>query len=159
MSDREGEPITAREALLAYLVEQGVRQADDPPDAWFDDPWYRYPIGGRRVPVFPLFLIRRSLTLHDLNHLISGYDLSLRGEVENAAWELGSGGCGRYVFFWVDRTIIVLLGLLSVPRTVVRAFRAGRSCRNLYQLDPNHALAASIDDLRRWASGDLATVG
>ena len=29
--------MTAREALLANLVDQGVREADDPPDAWFND--------------------------------------------------------------------------------------------------------------------------
>ena len=110
------------------------------------------------MPVFPLFRLRRSLTLHDLNHLISGYDLSLRGEVENAAWELGSGGCGRYVFFWVDRIIIVLLGLLGMPRAVARAFRAGRRYRNLYQLDPDDALAADIEDLRRWARRDSELV-
>ena len=152
--------MTAREALLAYLVDQGVRQTDDPPEAWFDDPWYRYPIGGRRVPVFPLFRLRRSLTLHDLNHLISGYDLSLRGEVESAAWELGSGGCGRYVFWWVDRTTLTLLGLLGMPRAVVRAFRAGQSYRNLYKLDRDDALAAHIEDLRGWArGGELPTLG
>lgn len=154
--------MTAREALLAFLVEQDVRKPDDPPDAFFNDPWYRYPIGSRRVPVFPLLLLRRSLTLHDLNHLISGYGLSLRGEVENAAWELGSGGCGRYVFWWVDRTFITLLGLVSMPRAVARAFRAGRGQRNLYRMrDRDEALAADIEDLRRWArrESELAMAG
>lgn len=153
--------MTARDALLAYLVEQGVRQPDDPPDAWFNDPWYRYPIGGRRVPVFPLFGLLPSLTLHDLNHLISGYDLSLRGEIENAAWELGSGGCGRYVFWWVDRSFITLLGLLSMPRAVIRAFRAGRGQRNLYRLDRDTALATDIEAVRRWArrEGEGARAG
>ena len=150
--------MTAREALLAYLVEQGARKPDDPPDAWFNDPWYRYPIGDRRVPVFPMFWLRRSLTLHDLNHLISGYDLSLRGEVENAAWELGSGGCGRHVFFWVDRMVAALLGLLFAPQAVLRAFRAGRCHRNLYRLDRDEALAADIEDLRRWARRDSELV-
>jgi hypothetical protein len=111
--------------------------------------------------VFPLLRLRRSLTLHDLNHLISGYDLSPRGEAESAAWELGSGGCGRYVFFWIDRMFIGFLGLLFAPGVVVRAFRAGRGHRNLYQLDRDEALAADIEDLRRWARRDaeLATFG
>ena len=63
------------------------------------------------------------------------------------------------VFWWVDRTFITLLGLLSMPQAVIRAFRAGRGQRNLYQLERDDALAADIEDLRRWASGEQATVG
>ena len=84
--------MNARDALIEYFVNQQVVGPDNDPAAWFDDPWYRVPIGKYRIPILPLFGLRPSLTLHDLNHLISGYDLSPRGEVQSAAWELGSGG-------------------------------------------------------------------
>ena len=41
------------------------------------------------------------------------------------------------------------------------AFGSGRGYRNLYQLDRDDALAADIEDLRRWArrGGELTAVG
>jgi hypothetical protein len=145
--------LRAREALIAYLVEQEVLGPEDPADAWFEDGWYRFPVGERRVPVLPLFGLRPSLTLHDLNHLLSGYDLSPRGELQNAAWELGSGGCSRHWFWWVDRTALALIGLIAMPRLTVAAYREGRGQRNLYAMDPDEALEADIEALRRWSLG------
>ena len=29
----------------------------------------------------------------DLHHILSGYGMTWRGEIELSAWELGSGGC------------------------------------------------------------------
>ena len=144
--------MTARQALLEYLVEQKVLEPHTPPESWFGDGWYRIPIGKRRIPVFPLGRLRPSLTLHDLNHLISGYDLSLRGELQSAAWELGSGGCSRHLFFWVDRCTLVVFGLLLAPRITLAAFRSGLGHRNLYRMNTDVALASEIDELRRWAA-------
>ena len=143
--------MNARDALIEYLVDQQVIGPDDDPAAWFDDPWYRVPIGKHRIPILPLFGLRPSLTLHDLNHLISGYDLSPRGEVQSAAWELGSGGCGRHVFWWVDRSFLFLMGLVLMPRVTLGALRAGTKQRNLYSMQTATALASDVEELRRWA--------
>lgn len=34
----------------------------------------------------------KALILHDINHLITGYDTNWTGECEVSAWELASGG-------------------------------------------------------------------
>jgi len=87
--------MTVKQVLFDWLVERGLADPAGPPEKWLDDRWYRLPLGGRPVRVFPLlFGLKESVTLHDLHHLVSGYDTSWRGEHEVAAWEIGSGGCG-----------------------------------------------------------------
>ena len=43
--------------------------------------------------------------------LPGGYSTKLVGELELAAWELASGGCGLNLFFWLDRFLALALGL------------------------------------------------
>jgi len=51
---------------------------------------------GRTVPIKPMLVQQQQrLLLHDVHHLVTGYDTSFRGELELAAWELASPGCAR----------------------------------------------------------------
>ncbi len=143
----------AQQALSRYFVEEGVFPAGTSADDWVGDRWYR--IGG--LPVFPLVgKIKQSLILHDLHHVVTGYHTTWRGELELAGWELGSGGCARHLFFWVDRLVAVLLGLIFQPRLTLRAFRKGWRQRNLYPLQASQALAIEIDELRRYVRREAA---
>jgi len=74
---------------------------------------------------------RRAVRIHDLHHIVTGYQTDLRGEAEIAAWELASG-CLR----WPAATILNLfalgLGILIAPRRLARAWARGRATTNLY---------------------------
>ncbi len=74
---------------------------------------------------------RRALAAHDLHHLMTGYPMTMRGEFQMAAWELGAG---RYPHWGASLmcTPLVLAGLLWSPAAILRAFRAGRRNRSLY---------------------------
>ena len=74
---------------------------------------------------------RRAVPLHDLHHIVTGYDTTWTGEAEIAAWELGSG-CSRYGAAWALNLMAFPLGLLIAPRRTWRAFRRSRSHDNLY---------------------------
>ncbi len=130
-----------REALIQYFADQGIGN----PDEWYQDNWYR--IG--KLPVYPMWGLKDSLILHDIHHLVTGYDTSPRGELELAGWELGSGGCAQHKLFWVDRLFFALLGLILAPAATWKAFRRGWKQRNLYRLEAEKALAMDVAELRR----------
>jgi hypothetical protein len=142
---------TTESELSRYLAARGIIEPGDPPERWYADNWLYYRIGSWRVPFFPLMGLREPTLLHDLNHLLSGCDTTWAGEFEIASWELASGGCSRFAFFWADRLIFVLLGLLLAPLPTIRGFRGGRGHRNAYCLDPACVLKLPFTEVQRIA--------
>ena len=115
-----------REKLHAHYEEEGLGV----PDGWF-----AVVIRRRRFRLFPLGPLQTLLTLHDLHHMLSGYESSVAGEAEVIAWELGSGGYGRFWYAWFDAFKILVLALLF-PRRFRAAFKRGKQFKNLYNEDP-----------------------
>ena len=118
-------------------------------DEWLALDWVRVRIGARLVPLIPLWGLRKALVAHDLHHAVLGYPTTWRGELEIAAWELASGGCGWNLPFWGDRLLGLGLGLVFCPRATLRAARAGVGRRNLFGRGIDELLAADVDALRR----------
>jgi len=73
-----------------------------------------------------------ALRLHDLHHILTGYDTSIAGEAELSAFELGSG-CGRYVAAFGFDLAGTGLGALIAPRRTFRAFVRGRASSSLFR--------------------------
>ena len=74
---------------------------------------------------------QRAIDAHDRHHLITGYPLTLTGEIQLAAWEWGAG---RYPDWRATAfcSPLILAGALFLPRRTWRAFRQGRQCESLY---------------------------
>ena len=74
---------------------------------------------------------RRALRAHDLHHAMTGYPMTMRGEFQMAAWELGAGRYPdwRATLFCAP---LVLAGIAWSPRAIWRAWRAGCKSRSLY---------------------------
>ncbi len=120
--------LTLREARAQYFRANGI--ADD---GGYAQQWVRIKLGPVPV-VFPNTAGRRAALLpHDLHHVATGYDTTLVGEAEIGAWELASG-CRHYYVAWILNLGAVVTGMFLAPRRVVRAFRRGRQCTNLYHL-------------------------
>ena len=116
-----------REARARYFAENGFG------DGGYDDRFVVLRAGGIPVLVFPNTKQRvRSVRIHDVHHVLTGYATSWRGEAEIAAWELASG-CRDHRAAWFLNVGAALVGLVIAPRAVGRAFRRGRSTRNLYE--------------------------
>ena len=143
--------MTVKQVLFDWLVEGGLADPADPLEKWLDDHWFRFPFQGRPVRIFPLVLgFKDSITLHDLHHILGGYGMTWRGEIELAAWELGSGGCAWRPYAWVDRVFRTLGGLLLMPAGTVHAFVRGAGAdRNLYGLRASEVLPMEFGQLRR----------
>ncbi len=101
----------------------------------FTAKWVQVRLGPIRFP-FPNPKQRREVIyLHDLTHLLTGYDTSWTGEGEIAAWELASGFPRKYWIGWIYPPMTFSVGLLISPIKVLRAFWRGWRQPNLYKLD------------------------
>jgi hypothetical protein len=94
-------------------------------------PKWRFRLGPLTVTL-PNFAWRQAaIDAHDMHHLITGYPLTLRGEIQLAAWEWGAG---RYPDWRATAfcTPLIVAGALIMPRRTLIAFRAGRNAQSLY---------------------------
>jgi hypothetical protein len=72
-----------------------------------------------------------AIDAHDMHHLITGYPLTMRGEIQLAAWEWGAG---RYPDWRATAFCapLILAGAIIMPRRTWRAFCEGRNGHSLY---------------------------
>lgn len=97
--------------------------------------WVQVRLGPFKIP-FPNPKLRREVIyLHDLTHLVTGYDTSWTGEGEIAAWELASGFPRKYWIGWIYPPMTFSIGLIISPKKVLQAFARGWKQPNLYKLD------------------------
>jgi hypothetical protein len=92
---------------------------------------------------------RRAVRIHDLHHIVTGYQTDLRGESEIAAWELASG-CWRWPAALGLNLTGLGLGAVIAPRRILRAWARGRRTRNLYteRGGIDHLLPRTVDETR-----------
>lgn len=142
---------TTAEVLWSHVHREDLCPGSETLEAWREVRWIRARVRERAIPILPVVGYRDSLVLHDVHHVLTGYSTRLGGELELAAWELASGGCGRHVLFWIDRSLALLLGLAFLPRRTIRAWRRGRGCRNLYRTPGgvDELLATDFEELAR----------
>ncbi len=115
----------------------------------YDETWVPVKVGPAE------FLIRntasrvRSVRLHDVHHLVTGYATTLTGESLIGAWELGSG-CRDHFAAWFLNVSASAFGIVLAPRSLWRAFVRGRHSENLYGGEWSDALLdRTVGDLRR----------
>jgi hypothetical protein len=126
---------------MAAALEEHLRASGLPPDAGDSEPFAVVKVGPMSYPIPNTRSRKRAVRIHDLNHLVSGYRTDREGELEISAWELASGGCGRYSAAWVLDLAGMLGGFLVCPGRTVHAFTRGRGQRNLYPYEPDDLLA------------------
>ena len=133
-----------REARARYFAENGLG------DGGYGDRFVVLRVAGIPALVLPNTKQRvRSVRIHDVHHVLTGYATSWRGEAEIAAWELASG-CRDHWAAWGLNLSAALIGLCFAPRAVWRAFRSGLLCRNLYEREwDDGILDRSVGELRR----------
>jgi len=148
---------TVRAARALYFETNGFGA-----DGGYGDRWVPVKVGPAE------FLIRntasrvRSVRLHDLHHIATGYPTTLEGEALIGAWELGSN-CRDHLAAWFLNASAFAFGVVLAPRQLWRAFVRGRRSRNLYRGEWDEALLdRTVGDLRRELGVDgphLATAG
>lgn len=73
---------------------------------------------------------KRVVPLHDLHHVLTGYETTWVGEAEIGAWELRAG-CNAFIAYFLNGGGVII-GLFLSPHRVWHAFRAAKGQRTLY---------------------------
>ena len=103
------------------------------PNGGYGDRWVR--VESKPIPFYFPNLPSRvaAARLHDLHHIVAGYETDWPGEAEIAAWEIASG-CARYHAAWILNLGAFGAGLVIAPKRLFRAFLRGRHAKtNLYK--------------------------
>jgi hypothetical protein len=74
---------------------------------------------------------KRVIPLHDLRHVLTGYETTWIGEAEIGAWELRAG-CTTLIAYFPNRSGVII-GLCISPAGVWRAFVAAKGQHTLYR--------------------------
>jgi hypothetical protein len=75
---------------------------------------------------------QRILHIHDIHHLVAGFETSMRGESEISAWEISSGCRSNWFAFYIN-TLGVMSLLPMNPKRIWKAFKLGKRTKNLYK--------------------------
>lgn len=102
-------------------------------DGGYDEPWAEASFGPVPYAVPNPPTRAAALRVHDLHHVLTDHGTSWREESEISAWELGSGGAGRYPYAWFIALFGLFVGLVALPVATWRAFLRGRGSSNLYR--------------------------
>jgi hypothetical protein len=122
-----------------------------PPDGGARDAWFHVRLGPLRVPLPNPPARQRAVLIHDINHVLTGYNATFSdGEMSIAAYEVGTG-CGRVWVAWALNLPLMALGAIVRPRRVFLAFARGREARSLYDDSVDRAAlqTMSVDAVRR----------
>jgi hypothetical protein len=134
---------TVREVIERQRTKSGMAA-----DGGVSDRWVVLRLGRIPMPFLNTSARRKALAAHDVNHLVAGVNTGNVGEAEISAWELASGGCGKYPAAWMLDLAGMLLGMVW-PIKVTKAFAAGRRMKNAYAFDIDEILAMSMMELRQ----------
>lgn len=91
-------------------------------------------IGPIRLPIPNTAARKEIIWLHDLHHLLNGYDTSWRGEGQVSAWEVAAGGFGSKLYIWALVLGALSVGMFLYPASCFKAFVRGTNCRPILSL-------------------------
>ena len=135
--------LTLREARQEYFDRSGFNEQS------YTSKWARFQLGPIPLLIPNFSTRRRAVRLHDLHHVLTGYETTWLGEAEVSAWEAGSGGA-PYLTVWMLMTFAMVIGVFIDKDAVCRAYRRGCGSRNLFFKDfDDRMLDISLREMRR----------
>jgi hypothetical protein len=118
---------TVREARALYFEVNGFGA-----DGGYSKKWVPVKMGPAQFVIKNTKGRVRSVRLHDLHHIATGYATTLEGEALIGAWELASS-CRDHWAAWFLNATAFAFGIVLSPRALWRAFVRGRYSSNLYE--------------------------
>lgn len=116
-------------------------------DGGYSDKWVDLKVGPLHLP-FPNTAARvKAVGVHDLHHLVTGYQTDLRGEAEISAWELGAG-CKRLAVAWFLDLAAMPMGAVLAPKRLFKAYVRGRRSDTLYGRPYQPLLTQTVGQVR-----------
>jgi len=116
-----------RDALTQHYVKHGL-----PLDGGASNPWFNVHIGPMTIRLPNPPARRRAVVMHDINHIVTGYNTTFsEGEMSIAAFEVGAG-CGRLAIVWFINLSLLAIALVVHPRVAFAGFVRGRRSASIY---------------------------
>lgn len=140
--------MTVEEALTVFFGSEHLgREA-------YEDAVNYAKIGPITIPFPNPSARRRIVYLHDVNHILSGYDTTYGGEGEVSAWELASGFPRHCWIGYFYAPIAFTAGLFVAPLRMWKAWKRGRKEKNSCHapLSREQMMATKVGELRRMLS-------
>lgn len=100
-------------------------------DGGYNDRWVEIKLGPITFTIPNTKSRVRAVRVHDLHHIVTEYQTTLKGESEIAAWEVATG-CRDLYTAWNLNLSAFGFGVLVWPGAIWRAFLRGRRSRNFY---------------------------
>jgi hypothetical protein len=117
---------TLREARKHYFA---VNRFGD--NGGYDERWVQVKLGPVPFAIPNTASRVRAVKVHDLHHILTGYQTDIVGEFEISAWEIAAG-CKDFYAAWVLNLSGITGGMLVAPRRIARAFARGLASTSLY---------------------------
>lgn len=120
----------------------------------FSESEYSSTIAKVKLGIVPIYFYnfkdrRSALAVHDVHHILTGYDTSLLGEAQVSAWEIGSTSRKDLNWAYVYVALGFITGLVLDRDKTIKAYEKGLRCRNFYgkKLSPK-MLSQTLGELR-----------
>lgn len=73
---------------------------------------------------------KKNVQFHDINHIITGFDTTWKGESSVSAWEISSGGWTNNFIPWILTLWAMGLGVIFHTKSTIQAFKKGLTMNN-----------------------------
>ena len=136
---------TVNQSLQLYFIKENLGK-----DGGLNEAWGRIRIWKFYIPIPNIKARKKVLVLHDIHHIVTGYNGDWKGEASIGAWEVASG-CGEYLVAWYFNLGAMGVGLFIYPRSVFSAFIRGRRTENLYHhtISQEQAVQMQVGELQK----------
>jgi hypothetical protein len=109
--------------------------------------WFKF--GFIYIPMPNLASRSENLYLHDISHVVTGNDVSWKGESSTGSWEIGAGGWMNLWFPMILTIWSMGIGVMFYTKASYRAFQKGKTMYNAGTcgIPLNELLPLSIEEL------------
>ena len=96
---------TVKQSLQSYFQKENLGE-----DGGLSKSWGKIKVWRIYIPIPNIKARKKVLVMHDIHHIVTGYDGNWQGEVSIGAWEVASG-CGEYWVAWYLNLAAMGVGL------------------------------------------------
>jgi hypothetical protein len=112
--------------------------------------WFHIKAGIINIPLPNIKARVEVAKIHDIHHVLTGYEATLCGEAEIAGWEIASG-CDKFIVAWFFNMGSFFYGMLFFPVPLFKAFVRGSKVKtNYYHSDNSYEalLKKTVGEMR-----------
>jgi len=121
--------------------------------------WFWIDIGFFKLPIPNLKGRQELVYMHDIHHILNGYNTNWSGEAAVSGWEIATG-LGKGFTGWFYASLGFLVGILIRPVCVIKGFRRGLKTKGVLQLglSKEKLLSMSLSEVKALTGHDKLNI-